>query len=62
MIIFAVIGGVNLLLGICNLLSGEALENGVLNYHSVNLFCGLLFVEILAVLLLKHVCSGREQE
>lgn len=62
MIAFVIIGGINTVLGVHNLLSGSAIENGVLNFHCVNLFCGLLFVEIFVVLLLKHLCGDRERE
>lgn len=62
MVAFVFIGAVNIVLGLNNLLSGQAIENGVMNYRCVNLFCGLLFVEIFAVLLLKHLYSGRDCE
>lgn len=62
MVAFVFIGAVNIVLGVNHLLSGQAIENGVMNYRCVNLFCGLLFVEIFAVLLLKHLYSGRDCE
>lgn len=54
MIIFAVIGAGNLVIGISNLLHGRGIENGIMNYRCINLFCGLLFVEIFIALLLRH--------
>lgn len=54
MIVFAVCGGSNLVIGISNLLHGKGIENGVMNYRCINLFCGLLFVEIFIALLLRH--------
>ncbi len=55
LIALAVIGGINLALGIYNLLDGSAMENGVLNFRCINLLCGLLFVAVFAALLMKHL-------
>lgn len=55
MVVFVLIGGINLALGFHNLLDGSALEHGVLNFRSINLFCGLLFVVIFVALLLRHL-------
>lgn len=54
MFVFAVIGMCNLLLGVMNLLNGKGIENGVLNYRCINLFCGLLFVEIFIAMLMRR--------
>lgn len=55
MVVFGGIGGFNLSFGLANLFSGKAIENGMLNYRSINLFCGLLFVEIFFALWLRHL-------
>lgn len=59
---FVVIGVFNLLIGISNLHSGKAFTDGVLNFRSINLFCGLLFLVIFAVLLAKHLTKKQEEE
>lgn len=62
MIVFAVIGIGNLMLGIMNLLNGKGIENGVMNYRCINLFCGLLFVEIYIVLLIRYFRREETEE
>ena len=63
LIVFAVIGIVNLVLGIFGLCEGRAIENGVLNFRCTNLFCGVLFLYIFCVLFLKRfVCSEAGEE
>ncbi len=61
-VIFLGIGVVNLVLGISNIMHGEAFTDGMLNIRSFNLFCGLLFLVIFAAMFLKHAVSGREGE
>ena len=62
LIAFVIIGVFNLVLGIGNLYSGDAFTDGVLNFHSVNLFCGILFLMIFAVLLAKHFMKTEEED
>ena len=62
MIAFAVIGGSNLIIGLTNLFHGNAIESGKMNYHSINLFCGLLFMEIFFALCLRQFRKGEEME
>lgn len=60
LILFAVVGAFNMAIGIRNIMSGEALTDGVLNADSMNLFCGLLFVIIFLTLLFRMVIPDRE--
>lgn len=60
LILFAVLGVLNLVIGIRNIRSGEALRDGVLNGLSANLFCGLLFVIVFAALLIKMVILEKD--
>lgn len=59
---FAVIAAVNLLLGITNLSHGELVTNGMLNFKSTNLMCGILFFAIFLTLLLKKRKNNMEAE
>lgn len=61
--VFALIGIVNLSIGIFGLHEGGAIENGVLNFRCANLFCGVLFLFIFCVLFLKRFwASGADEE
>lgn len=62
LILFGVIGVANLCLGIGSLHSGRAFTNGVLNVHSVNLFCGIMFLMIFTVLLVKRAAVKSDEE
>lgn len=61
LVAFAAIALVNLLLGISSFYSGNAFTNGRLNFRSLNLFCGLLFLLIFAVLFLRKVTKEEER-
>lgn len=62
LIAFAAIGLLNLVIGITGLKEGRAIENGVLNFRSTNLFCGCLFLIVFAVLLLKKISRSENGE
>lgn len=61
LIIFGLIGVLNLVIGIGNLITGVIIENGALTFRSTNLFCALLFLVIFVVLLLKQIKNGKEE-
>ena len=58
MVLFAVVGVINICLGFWNLLAGEMIQDGILNFRSINLICGVLFIILFAEFLLKSK-SGR---
>lgn len=60
LVAFAFIALVNLLLGIFSFYSGKAFTEGRLNLRSLNLFCGLLFLLIFAVLFFRKMTKGEE--
>ena len=60
LIAFALIGIINLALGIRSFVAGDAFVDGQLTFRSINLFCGLLFVFIGVVYLLKWIKDVRE--
>lgn len=61
LIVFSLVGVVNLALGIMNFWDGDYVyTNGMLNYHSLNLFVGLSFVFILIVVVIKLRQNKRE--
>ncbi len=61
LIMFGLIGLMNIVIGIRNLIAGVVIENGALTFPSTNLFCALLFLVIFVVLLLKHIKDGKEE-
>lgn len=61
LIMFGLIGALNIVIGIANLIAGVVIENGALTFRSTNLFCALLFLVIFVVLLLKHIKDGKEE-
>lgn len=64
LLIFGMLGAVNLVLGSVNVMNGEAITNGVLNFRSTSFICGILFIIIFAALLAKRIKNrnGAEQE
>lgn len=63
MIFLVIIGVINLLLGVVNVVEKVAIIDGRLTFRSINLFCGLLFVVIFMVMFLKKIKDGKgEQE
>ncbi len=61
LIIFGLIGALNLVIGIGNIFAGVIIENGALTFRSTNLFCSLMFIVVFVVLLLKHIKDGKEE-
>ncbi len=61
MIVFAVVGIVNVALGVINICRGEFLVNGSLTFHSLNFFCGILSAVIFVALLFKKIKDGRDE-
>lgn len=59
---FVVLGLINLLVGIRNLVNGDSFTDGVLNIRSANLFCGVLFVVIFATMLIRMLISEKDDE
>lgn len=62
LVAFGVIGLANIGIGIANIMSGEMLQNGQLNYQSINLLCGIMFVLLFLVIALKDANQSREVE
>lgn len=62
LILFAVLGIINLLAGIRHLVNGEAFTDGVLNIQSANLFCGMLFVVIFVAMLLRMLIPEKDYD
>ncbi|MBQ2804208.1 MAG: hypothetical protein IJF07_09960 [Lachnospiraceae bacterium] len=60
MIVFAIVGGINLYIGLMNVIQGSVLENGSLTMKSANLFCGILLFAIFIMLLLKEAKDRKE--
>ena len=61
-IIFAIIAVVNFMLAGMNIADGKMIEDGVLTFRSMNLFCGIMFVIIGGVLMLKKALNAKEDE
>ena len=61
LIMFGLIGAMNLVIGIGNLVSGAIIENGALTFRCINLFCALLFLVVFVVLLIKQIKDRKEE-
>lgn len=61
-IIFAVVGGINLLLGVLHIVDGTFIENGRVSDCIINLICGIVFVVLALVGLSKEIQSRREAD
>ena len=62
MIMFALIGVMNLIIGIGNLVAGEAIQDGVLSFRSVNFFCAVLFIVMFIIFLAKHIKDRKDEQ
>lgn len=62
MVVFGVIGVMNIVLGIMSICEGTAIVDGVFTYRGTNLICGILFVVIWIVLFVKKIQDKRAAE
>ena len=62
MIVFTVLGGVNTFIGIMHVVHGTMFENGILTFHGINLFCGILLLAVAVVLFAHTKLQSREEE
>lgn len=62
MILFVFAAIMNLCIGGYALVHGTAIQNGKLTYHSINLFCGLLFIIIFLTMFLKRIYKDGKDE
>ena len=62
LMVFALLGAVNLLIGIRHLVRGDAFTDGVLNGLNANLFCGILFVIIFVTLFLRMLIPEKDYD
>lgn len=61
LIMFGLIGALNLVIGIGNVFAGVIIENGAFTFRSTNLFCALMFIVVFIMLLLKQIKDGKEE-
>ncbi len=61
-VVFLVLAGYNLVIGIAAFLDGAAVQNNQLTLRSLNLFAGIMMLVICGALILKKVCKDREEE
>lgn len=61
LIVFGLVGVLNVVIAIVNLAAGLMLENGALTFRSCNLFCALLFLVIFVVLLMKQMKDRKDE-
>lgn len=59
MICFGLIGVLNLLIGLSNLLNGTMVQNGRLTFRVLNLLCAFLFLVLFLTMLVKKIVSSR---
>ena len=61
LVMFGVIGLLNLVIGIGNIFSGVVIENGAFTFRSTNLFWSMMFIVVFIMLLLKQIKDGKEE-
>jgi len=62
MIMLALIGIFNTILGVQNVIEGNLIEGGSLAWRGSNLYCGLMLIEIFVVMFLKHLKDKKEEQ
>lgn len=62
LIMFGVIGALNLYVGIRNIIAGTWMEDGRLTFESANLFCGIMLLVIVTEILMKQMRDRKEEE
>ncbi len=55
MTIFIFIGIFNCIISAASFIQGTMVQDGKLTYHSLNFFCGLLFVVVFVTMILKKI-------
>lgn len=61
MIFLVFVGILNLVIGIRNVLSGDAIQDGRLTFEGLNLMCGAVFIIIFAVFVAKAIRDRKEE-
>lgn len=59
-IIFALIGVMNIFIGVNNYRIGKVIENGKIGMGGINFVCGIMMIYILAIILLKDIMDKKE--
>lgn len=62
MIVFTALGGFNTFIGITHLIHGTMVEDGVLTFHGINLFCGISLLVMVVVLFAHTKLQSHEEE
>ena len=61
MIVFTVLGGINTFIGAMHVIHGTMIEDGILTFHGINLFCGVLLLIVAATLFVHTKRAGEEE-
>lgn len=59
--LLGVIGALNIGIGIMNCFQGNAIENGKLGTGAINLVCGVLFIYIFIIIMVKSIVDKRSE-
>lgn len=62
LVMFGVIGAVNLIVAIIAILDGRMWENGKLGFPILNVVCAVMFIEVFTVVLLKKLSISKESD
>ncbi len=62
MLVFCLVGIINFCGGILQIAHGNMIENGVVNSNCINFLCGILFIVIFIILLVKSAMDKREDD
>lgn len=61
-VLFVVVGILNLLSGVHSMWDGSIIENGMINENAINLLCAMLFLGIFIVLMIKRMITKRAED
>ena len=62
MIVFAIIGGVNSLIGIMHIIHGTIIEDGIITFRCINLLCGIMMLVVTGILFAHTKLQAGEDE
>ena len=62
MLVFTIISGINIFIGIMHIIHGTMIENGVLTFRCINLLCGIMMLIITIVLFIHTKLQLGEDE
>ena len=62
MVVFAIIGGVNSLIGIIHIMEGTMIEDGMITFRCMNLLCGIMMLAVTGILFVHTKLQARDED